>query len=154
MDQSGPADRLGHIGGRGLGGCLAECSSEPFIADEHTPLPGGGEVRAMFGATRYGAARAIELDRYFEGPAPLGAIVSVPAQNAAIFHVIGNRESFMAARDFMASIGSDLFKADEEDAPLSPHLHWWRGGAWRPISYADEEGLMRYDPPHDLRSLG
>jgi hypothetical protein len=131
---------------------LENVRTEPLLADRRTPLAGGGEVRALFGTTGYGAARAVELDRFFERPAPMGALLSVPAGNLVIFHVIGSPAAFSQARQQMLRTSASLFNSEEWD-PVSPHLHWWRAGRWQPITFGDEKGTLRYRIPDELAAL-
>jgi hypothetical protein len=132
---------------------LANVHSDPLIREERTPLAEGAEVHAFFGATRFGAARALQLERYLDGHAPDGALLVVPSGSELVFHEIDRSHPMRlaAARDFLLKVGPTLFLAETID-PVSPHVFWVRSGAWQRVTEIVDDSLA-WMPPGDLAAL-
>lgn len=129
---------------------VANVHSEENLRDEWTPLQFGVRVHAIFGATPFGAARALDLARYLEPEHGLGALVGIPSGTELISHTI-QTQAYELARDFMFNAVSRLYEEEEIDA-VSPHLYWWQQGRWTRLTELSGNRLL-WNPPAEFTRL-
>lgn len=124
--------------------------ADPVLHDEVTKLAGGIPVRAVFGASRFSAARLLALPQYLDLEPAFGAIVGVPSDTELVGHAIRSR-AFEIARNFMVQAVAELFN-NEETNPLSPHLYWWREGQLTRLTEV-VSGRLEWKPPADFEAM-
>ena len=124
---------------------------EPVITEEDTALKAGVKVHAVFGKTRFGSARALDVPRYLDADLPYGALVAVPSADIFLCYTIQS-QAYEIARDFLHQVTADLFSA-EEIAKLSPHLYWWQPTGWTRLTTVDADHRLQWDPPPTFREM-
>ena len=129
---------------------IANVHSEDNLKDEWTPLQFGVRVHAIFGATPFGAARALDLARYLEPEHRHGALVGIPSGTELISHTI-KTQAYEIARDFMLNVVARLFDEEEIDA-VSPHLYWWQQGRWTRLTELSGNRL-HWSPPAEFTTM-
>ena len=124
---------------------IANLQDDPVIKDETTMVRGSVPVRAIFGATRFSAARLLALPDYVEVDEDRGALVGVPSGSELLAHAITS-SSYEVAGDFLIKAVAELYLAEEIDA-LSPHLYWWRPAGLQPLTTISRTQLTWRPPP-------
>lgn len=99
------------------------------VERESLPFPGGASGFCLVGEEGYGSAHVLHLERFFDRPPLLGALVSFPARNALLCSPIRPSTVVSALRELILLTNSmyDGCVADER-SPLSPDIHWWKAG--------------------------
>jgi hypothetical protein len=96
-------------------------------------------VGSMFMASTALVLREVVLRTTGEAHLPNGVLVAVPFRHQLLYHV--PRDSGVVdALNAMA--GNAAAAYDTEVGPVSPHIYWWRDGAFQQITHRDDEGRV------------
>jgi hypothetical protein len=124
------------------------------VHDEDVVTAAGARFTLLSGDSVYVASLALLLPEVIArlapgtGGMPLGVLVIFPVRDLLAFHVIRDRNATVTLQEF-AKIAATMY--EEGTGPLSPHVHWWRGGPWDTVTTIAGEPVAGQLGP-DLRS--
>jgi hypothetical protein len=74
-----------------------------------------------------------------EASLPNGVLVAVPFRHQLLYHVPRD-EGVVEALNTMAALASAGY--EKEVGPISPHVFWWRDGAYHQITFREDERIV------------
>jgi hypothetical protein len=120
-----------------------------FLEETRVQLP-GSDLYTLNGDSFYTASHLLILERYLARPMPHGLLLAVPKRDVILKHYIqdiGVVEAISGMLDVTVNMHSD------GPGSLSPHLYWYRNGAYTTLNYAVKDGGFSLMPPSDFSDL-
>jgi hypothetical protein len=124
-------------------------ASSCFLEETRVQLP-GSDLHTLTGDSFYTASHLLVLERYISRPMPHGLLLSAPKRDVILKHYIqdiGVVEAISGMLDVTVSM------YDDGPGSLSPHLYWYRNGAYTTLNYAVKDGGFSLMPPSDFSDL-
>jgi hypothetical protein len=132
-----PRDELFRIG-------LENVKAEPAPKVESLDLGQGAACRVITGDSYFVASHALFLGDYLDGPAPFGALVSVPHRHAVLFHAIADMRVILAIHSLIP-VTFGMYQ--EGPGSISDSLYWWKDGEWMRLPSKVTAQSVTFEPP-------
>ena len=139
IDRFGPIEDLRRAG-------LANLRQVPIDEHQRVASPQGAALDVVMGDSVFTASKLLVLDEVLAqlGVTDVhenGVLVVAPFRHQLAFHAIRDATAVSAVH------GLELFARlghNGSPGPLSPHVHWWRGGELRRITEHGPDGVQVY----------